>query len=501
MEKKELLRKFYAGLDQIYTLTCIHAGLEWDQQVYMPPKAAGTRGKQLELIETLRHAKVTSPEYIKITNDLFEQIDSLEYADRVNVRETHRHLERQQKLPSEFVGRKALACSEAFDKWTRARPAGDYGYVSSSLKTVIDLNKEEADLIGYEGSPYNALLDSYEPYAKLEVIKPILLRLSEALSRMLPTIEPLFERVEEIDGDFPEETQAELCKWAMQALGFDFEGGRLDKSQHPFCSTLGTGDQRITTRYSCTNFLSALYGTVHETGHALYEMGLLERFHGTPMGFAASLGVHESQSRFFENMIGRSRQFCVFLHGHLREFFPDFHHKSSPEMLWKMLNKVKPTFIRVEADEITYSLHVVIRMLLEEQLLTGSLAVSELPEAWNSLYAEYLGIQPKNVREGVLQDVHWYSGLIGYFPTYALGNLYGALMLTGLKRDLPDYLSDVENGIFERIVQWFRKNVHEKGMQFTGPELVEQISALPFNEEPFLEYLKEKFAPSSPRGE
>ncbi len=493
MEKSDLLKKFYRGLEEIYTLTCVHAVLEWDQQVNIPPKAAKSRARQLELVETLRHARVTSPEYSETVKTLFEQIDSLDYADMINVRESHRHLVRQEKLSTEFVGRKALACSEAFDKWTRARPDGDFGAVITPLKTVIELHREEADLVGYEGSPYNALLDSYEPYGKLEVIKPVLIRLSEELSRMLQEIKPKFEDVQDMNGDFPEDVQSQLCRSIIKTLGFDFDAGRIDQSHHPFCSTLGTGDLRITTRYSRRNFLSALYGTIHETGHALYEMGLPEKWHGTPMGFAASLGVHESQSRFFENMIGRSIQFCKFLHEKLGEFFPDFHRKSSPAVLWRILNRVKPTFIRVEADEVTYSLHVVIRLLLEEQLLAGALAVEELPEAWNSLYDEYLGIKPLTARDGVLQDVHWYSGLVGYFPTYALGNLYGAFMLKALERDIPQYGADVETGSFAGILQWFQTHVHEKGMQFTGPQLVEQLSGEEFSERPFLNYLEGKF--------
>ncbi|NMC64084.1 MAG: carboxypeptidase M32, partial [SAR324 cluster bacterium] len=484
---------FYKQLDEIHTLGCIYALLEWDQQVYMPPAAAAGRAKQIEFIEKLRHSKLTDRIFLQTTQALFDNLESLDYAHKVNVRETHRLCQRQQKLSEDFVGKKALACAHAYDLWTQAKPVSDFSIVKSALQQIVELSCEEAEQVGYADTRYDALLDVFEPGATLNSVKPLLVRLGESLAKFSLKLQARFQDSPGIDGDFPEDQQEELAVFVMKQLGFDFQEGRLDMSAHPFCSTLGTGDQRVTTRYLRNNFLSALYGVIHETGHALYEMGLPEEFHGTPMGTAVSLGVHESQSRFFENILCRSMEFCKFLHKHLQKFFPDFYEKSSPEDLWTVLNKVSPSYIRIEADEVTYSLHIIIRMLLEEQLINEKIPIEELPEAWNALYTTYLGITPRSDKEGVLQDVHWYSGLIGYFPTYALGNLYGAYMLDSMKVVIPDYLKDVEEGKFGNILGWLRKNVHEKGMQYTGTQLVENLSGKPFSEDAFIAYIKEKF--------
>lgn len=493
METQKLLESLYRELREIYALGCVHALLEWDQQVNLPPAGAASRAAQIEITETIRHVKSTSPEFLRIICELHDNLDSLSYADRVNVREVHRNAMRQQKLPAEFVGRKALASSMAFEAWVQARASQDFSAALPALQEVITLNRQEADLVGFEDTPYDALLDVYEPGVTLAMIKPVFLRLSSRLSDMLPAVQKQFEETPSVEGDFPEESQREFVVHIMNIMGFDFDQGRLDTSIHPFCSTTGTGDQRITTRYSRQNLFSALYGTMHETGHALYEMGLPEEYHGTPMGSAASLGVHESQSRFFENILGKSRQFCTFLHRELGTWFPEFQARTDPETLWQMINKVTPSLIRVEADEVTYSLHVIIRTLLEVQMLDGTLLLRDLPEAWDALYMQYLGIRPQTPGEGVLQDVHWYSGLVGYFPTYVLGNLYGAYMRECLTSDKPDHLQEVGQGNFRSVLEWLRRNVHEKGMQFRGPELVEKISGRPFSEEPFIDYLRKKF--------
>ena len=493
MDEKKLLEGFYSKLSLLHTLEGIFALLDWDQQVMLPPEASEDRGKQLAYVESLRHQKLTSPDFIRTVAELYQALDTLEWPDKVNVRETHRTIERQIKLPEKFVARKAIEFSASFDAWSKAMPKGDYAAVAPHLEKIVAINKEEAELVGYTGSPYNALLDVFEPGMTIEIAKPVLLRLGEALSQMLPEITRRFENTPALVGTFPEEKQYELCKRISLDLGFTMAEGRLDKSAHPFSTRAGNKDHRITVRYIDDFYLSAVYSVIHETGHSLYEMGLPERYLGTPMGTAVSLGIHESQSRFFENIIGRSRAFCSYLYNVASSLFPEAHSGLNADDLWMIANKVQPSLVRIEADEVSYSLHIVIRMLLEEKLISGELTVKDLPAAWDEMYEKYLGLRPKSPREGVMQDVHWYSGMLGYFPTYALGNIYGASMLGILNKDLPGWPADVKEGNFKTVLHWLRTHVHEKGMQLKATELIKEISGHDLDEKPFLFYLRGKF--------
>jgi len=274
-------------------------------------------------------------------------------------------------------------------------------------------------------------------------------------------------------------------------LGFAFDAGRLDTTAHPFMTTLGPRDFRITTRYNESNFLPGLYGAIHETGHALYEMGLPPERVGTPLGEAVSCSIHESQSRMWENLVGRSRPFSVYLSGRVKEFFPDF--RLSPDELWRHANRVQPSLIRVEADEVTYGQHIVIRMILELALVEGEISVADLPGAWDDLYEKYLGVRPADYRDGVMQDVHWYSGSLGYFPTYALGNLYGAMMLQAAREAIPDLDGRIEQGEFCGLLSWLRESVHQHGMRYRGPELIRRIAGQELSAGQFVDYLEVKF--------
>jgi carboxypeptidase Taq len=269
--------------------------------------------------------------------------------------------------------------------------------------------------------------------------------------------------------------------------------GRLDKAHHPFESSLGPKDIRITTRYFRDNYLSSLFSTMHEAGHALYEQGLPEKYKGTPLGNSISLGIHESQSRFWENIIGRSREFAHYLADLLPEYLPAELAQISEQDIWKQTNWVKPSLIRVEADEVTYSLHVVIRMLLEEQLITGSLKIADLPDAWAQMYKKYLDVTVPDNKDGVLQDVHWYGGSLGYFPTYALGNLFGAMMTTEIRKSIADFDNRIKTGDFKPVLAWLRTNVHEQGMRYSSVDLIKRISGKDISEKPFIDYIKNKF--------
>ncbi len=489
----DALNRFYLALREVFNWTCIYDTLDWDQKVMMPVEAADHRVEQLELLSSVIHGKTTDPKFLETVDGLYSNKGALNEKDLVNVRECKRQLDRARKLPVKFVAERTKAAATSFQVWTEARAKNDWQAVEPHLTKVVQLARKEADYLGYEQNPYDALLDGYEPGARLSVVKPLLSSLGQGLTELIPSISAKFKNTPSIEGDFPEETQHKLGSYLAKQFGYNFQRGRLDTTHHPFATTLGVRDVRITTHFYRNDFLSSVFSILHETGHALYELGLPEEHRGTPLGSAISLGIHESQSRLWENIIGRSRQYSHFLHRTLKDYFPEVPKRFTPETLWAGINIVTPSFIRIEADEVTYSLHVIVRMLLEEQLISGELAVADLPNAWNDLYKKYLGITPPDYNFGVMQDSHWYGGSIGYFPTYALGNLYGAMMIKVAERDIPTLWQQVEEGVFLPLLNWLNENVFRHGMTYTGPELIKKITGQELNERPFLEYVKAKF--------
>jgi len=493
MSTTENLKLFYNRLSELYRLRCISALLDWDHQVYMPSGAAQARADQQEYFSITIHNKTVDPEFLRAVDELNDVRDSLELADQVNVREIKRQVDIERKLPEEFTAEFSQTSSLSYSAWVKARPENDFKAVQPYLEKLVRLNRRFCDLVGYEEHPYDALLDQHDPGLKTSVVKPLLTGLGEDLRRIIPQIAEKFEGLGELSGHFTQGSQHELCKKVAADLGFSFEIGRLDTTAHPFMTTLGPRDFRITTRYFEDNFLRALYGTIHESGHALYEMGLPTEYAGTPMGEAISSSIHESQSRIWENPVGRSREFCSYLSKLLPDYFHEEAKALDPEMLWRYANRVEPSLIRIEADEVTYCQHIVIRMLLEEPLVTGDLSVSDLPAAWNEHYEKYLGIRPPDMKDGVMQDVHWYGGSLGYFPSYALGNLYNAMMMEAAHASIPGLSTQIERGDFTSMLGWLRENVHRHGMRYRGPELIKNITGKELSAKAFVEYLKVKF--------
>lgn len=493
MSEERGLQFFYDRLREMFNLQCIEALLGWDQQVYMPPRSAQARADQQEYISCLAHQRATDPEFCRVVDELAEVRDTLSEVDQVNVREIKRGLDIERKLPEDFVAEFAQASSTGYSVWAEARPKNDWYAVQPVLEKIFELSRRRADLVGYEEHPYDALLDIYEPGMKLSQVKPLLLDLADQLKTIIPPIARRFSDEGRLEGHFDKDCQHRFVSKVAGSLGFDFQQGRLDTTAHPFMTSMGPHDFRITTRYNEANLLGGLYGTMHETGHALYEMGLPAERAGTPRGEAVSLGIHESQSRFWENLVGRSHEFCGYLIGVMREFFPDQTGSLSAEDLWKRVNHVEPSLIRVEADEVTYNQHIVIRMLLEERLITRDLSVSDLPGAWDDLYEEYLGVRSPDFKDGVMQDMHWYTGGVGYFPTYSLGNLYGAMMMQTAREALPDMSRQIESGEFAPLLGWLRENVHQYGMTYRAHELIRHITGCDLSDQPFVEYLKKKF--------
>lgn len=493
MNIEETKKDFYDRLSEIYKIGCIAGLLDWDQRVYMPTKAAEARAEQIEYLSLMLHKKSTDPELLRIVDELNEVKDSLPIEDQVNIREMKRALDIERKLPPEYVSEMTNAATMGYSTWVGARPKNDFKAVEPYLERIVELSRKRADLVGYTEHPYDALLDIYEPGAKLSWVKPLLLDLAEQLREIIPQISEKFAGLKPLEGNFPTNAQAKLCHNVAEKLGFSFESGRFDITAHPFMTTLGPADFRITSRYDESDMLPSLYSTIHETGHALYELGMDPKWAGTPMAQAVSLGIHESQSRMWENLVGRSREFMGYLTPVVKEFFPEQLSSVTPDELWMQVNRVHPSLIRTEADEVTYSQHIVIRMLLEEALITGELKVADAPAAWNDLYKKYLGVTPPDYKNGVMQDVHWYHGGIGYFPTYALGNLYGAMMMTAAKAALPNMSDQISKGDFGGLLGWLRENVHKHGMRYKGPELIKNISGSDLSAKPFVDYLKAKF--------
>lgn len=477
--------KFYKALKEIANLDGISALLDWDQQVYMPKEGGENRSAQLELIALLRHEKLTNPELKEAALTLNQLRDATE-EDLVNAQGMIRVIERETKLPASFVAEKSRASSAAFQNWLEAKPSKNFNLVKEPLSKIVELAKLEVSLVGYDEHPYDALLDQYEWGGRVSWVYPALQHLGQEL---IPLVQELSEKTKSWKHDnFPMSIteQQKLNESVMQVMGMKETSSRLDKSAHPFCTTIGLNDYRITTRFDESNFLAALLSTLHETGHSIYEVGLPTEWRGTPCGSAVSLGVHESQSRFYENMIGRSTQFSKYLARTLNK-------TSEDKTYWQALNRVSPSLIRVEADEVSYSLHVLLRLELEIKLIEGDLAVSDLPSAWNEMYKKYLGISPNHDGEGVLQDVHWYSGSIGYFSTYVLGNIYSGMLREKMLQDIPNMYQEVESGEFANICSWLEKKVHSQGQRYEPRILIEQIADKKITAKPFVQYIKEKF--------
>ena len=492
MSLAEKLERFYLTLSEIHRLNGVLALLDWDMHVTMPSGGAASRAAQEEAIARLIHGKTTEPAFVEVVHELFSNLPALGGNDQVNVRETKRIIDRAAKLPDEFVGERSRIAALSYATWVKARAENDFAAAAPFLKKLIDFARQEAELIGYEECKYDALLDGFEPYARLSKVKPLLLNLGRSLQQLIPRIRELQKDGQDWKGGALDRgKQGKLCCRVAGDFGYDFSSGRLDPTAHPFETKIGSGDVRITTRYDEADFLSALYSTMHETGHALYELGLPLRYEGTPRGASISLGIHESQSRFWENIIGRSRSFSYYLADVLKDFL------SPPlpeaEALWQRLNRVTPSLIRVEADEVTYSLHVVIRLLLEEELIESRLNVEDLPKAWNEHYEKFLGLRPGSDKDGVLQDVHWYQGAFGYFPTYALGNLYGAMLLKQMQSDLPALDDNVRNGHFQPLRNWLSERIYSHGMKYPAADLIKQITGNELSEQPFLAYVSDKF--------
>jgi carboxypeptidase Taq len=465
--------------------------LEWDQETLMPPRGAAARGRVLATLAAARHERLTAPELRAALEDFAAEVapdsDDAAQADRA------RHeIDRASRIPAELASAEAAAQSAALVSWQAARAARDFSLFAPDLRRLLAIVREKAAAwAGAQGRPYDALLDEFEPGTTEAALLPLFAGLRAELAPLIAQVAASGLVVDEsaARGAFPPEAQRRFGEMAAAAIGFDFKAGRLDRAAHPFCSGFGPGDVRLTWRWQEDDFRPAFFGILHEAGHGLYEQGLPPAWEATPLGDAAGLGAHESQSRLWENAVGRTRGFWKWA---LRRW-PEFFSAPAPELerLWPALHACRPSLIRVEADEATYNLHVIARFELERRLFSGALEVDELPAAWNAQYQDLLGIVPQHDGEGVLQDIHWAMGGFGYFPSYTLGNLMAAQLYAAAERDLGGGLETAfASGEFSPLHSWLHRHVHSHGRRRSSAELIRRATGADLSPAPLLSTLR-----------
>ena len=495
---KAIYEQLIDHLKQTALLASCASVLSWDEQTYMPAGGSQLRANQLALLAGLIHERTIAPQVgewlsaLESSNDLGDPDGPM----AVNVRETRRRYDRASKLPRQLVEDISRTTTLAQQAWVDARKNADFPSFQPWLEKVVALKRDEAEAIGYgDGVPYDALLDEYEPGATAEQIAAVFFPLRNELTALAGAIRESGRRpdVTLLTRRYPIDAQREFGIAAARAIGFDFHSGRLDVAPHPFCSGVGPGDCRLTTRFDEHHFPGAFFGTLHEAGHGIYDQGLDPEAFGTPMGESVSLGVHESQSRLWENFVGRSRAFWQHFFEPARKAFPEALGDVSLDEFYWAVNDVRPSFIRVEADEVTYNLHIMLRFELEPALIAGDLKPQDVPAAWNEKFTEFLGITPPDDAQGCLQDIHWSAGLIGYFPTYALGNMYAAQFFEAARRELGDLDAQFAAGEFEPLRTWLNRNIHRRGKQYRAHHLIEVVTGQPLSHAPLMRHLHGKF--------
>ncbi|HZW03362.1 MAG TPA: carboxypeptidase M32 [Anaerolineaceae bacterium] len=494
MEEKYQRLKQLVG--EAWDLQVASAIASWDMQVYMPPAGAEERSQVLGTLASLIHDKSTAPEIGELLNDLqplaAQNPDSLEAG---LIKRLQRLYDKETRVPRELVAEFARITGQAYEIWMRARATCDFELFRPYLERIVELRREYANLFAPYDHIYDPLLDDFEPGMKTRDVQEIFTILRQ---EQVELVKAISQRPQVEDGflhlEYPEQQQWDFGVEVATRLGFNWKAGRQDRSAHPFTTSFGIDDVRITTRFIPDQMSSALFSTMHEGGHALYQLGLDKALARTPLADGASLAVHESQSRMYENLVGRSRAFWRFFYPRLQEVFPSQLGGVDMETFYRGINKVEPSLIRVEADEATYNLHVMLRLELEIAMLEGRLAIKDLPEAWNERMQEYLGLTPPDVAKGVLQDVHWSGGSLGYFPTYSLGNLVSVQLFERLRQDVPDLDEQMARGEFGALLEWLREHVHKYGARYEPQELVERVTGSKITPHPYLRYLREKYS-------
>jgi carboxypeptidase Taq len=491
------LNDLKARLAEVDDLENAAALLEWDQLTMMPPGGAVERADQSATLQKIAHEKFTSDQIGGLLADLGAEFRDAppENDDAALVRVAARLFRRKTQIPPELVAEMFQATSLGQSIWAQARADNNFLDFLPQLEKIFDLKRQEAACFPEAASPYDALLDEYEPGANTAQVRAMFDELKRELPPLVQAIAEKSTGAEDaiLHGDYDEPAQWALSMRAVEQLGYDFKQGRQDKTVHPFETSFGLHDVRITNRVRRDHLTACLMGSLHECGHALYDLGYPDKYARSPLGHSASLGIHESQSRLWENLVGRSRGYWQFFFPQLKAAFPQQLAAHSSESFYRAVNTVRPTLIRVEADEVTYNLHALLRFELEVDLLEGRLQAKHAPEAWNAKVKNYLGLVVTEDRLGVLQDTHWAGGLIGYFPTYTIGNLASAQLFNKAVADLPSIPDDIAHGRFGTLLGWLRQNVHQHARKYLPADLIHIATGQPLGAQPYLAYLKKKY--------
>lgn len=468
--------------------------LNWDQEVFMPEKGAQQRAQQISTLSGIAHELSTDKSYGKLLLNL-KNDSTLNKTEQLNINESLKNFERNNKYSTEFVQQMSKAISEAFIAWQAAKQKNDFSIFAPKLKTLVKLKREECELLGYKNHPYNAQLDLYEPGATVADLDVLF---KDVKNELVPFVQEIAKAKQNEDGlmynCYEKTKQLKFTEDLLEQMGYDFKAGRQDISSHPFTTNFGSLDVRVTTRVDENNLNEIIWSSIHEGGHALYEQGLLAENYGLPAGSYLSLGIHESQSRLWENNVGRSIGYWTFNFKKLQEIFPENLKNYKPIDFYKAMNIVKPSLIRTNADELTYHFHVLIRYEIEKELIAGNIEVEELPAIWNKKYKDYLNIDVPSDSKGVLQDIHWSHGSFGYFPTYSIGSFYAAQFFNQAKKEMPSLEKDIENGNLIPLLNWLREKIHIHGRLFAANDLCEKITGEKLNFKYFLEYAKIKYS-------
>ena len=493
MGTAELYENYVRKMHRIADVRHASAVLQWDQETHLPPKGAAFRGQQISTLSEISHQLFSEEELGNLLQELLGN-DGLLPEQKRNVERTHEDYVKNKKYTAAFVRALSEQVNKAIHAWIDSRKKNSFAVFEKDLAALIELKKQEAELLGYQEHPYNALLDEYEKGCTVQL-------LDKTFNGLLPTLRNLLERIEakpQVDDaflkqHFPRQQQWDWGMHLIRELNFDFEAGRQDISEHPFSTSFNPKDVRITTRVDENDFGNMTWSCIHETGHALYEQGLPEQSYGLPLGEACSYSIHESQSRLWENNVGRNKKFWKHFYPQLREVFPNQFKSVELDDFYRGINKVQPSFIRTEADEITYHFHVFIRYELEKSLLGNTLEAKDIPAFWNEQYRKLLGVAVPDDRKGCLQDVHWSHGSFGYFPTYSLGSLYAAQFYSTANQQLPALEREMEEGKTLSLLQWLREKVHSRGRYFTSEDLCQEITGKTLDVSYFVNYLLDKY--------
>ena len=493
--KNNTIKKLIKHYKEISLLGKINGLLNWDLNVNLPEKAGKFRAEQISYLTKTISDKWLDKEFRKN----LEQVDkekNLSLEEKAVVRNLKHSSKYYFRVPQKVIVDFSRVTAEAFIAWRQAKEDNKFILFEPHLKKIVSFNQKIAGYIGYKDNPYDALLDLYEPGLTFGEGKSIFSILTREIVPLVKKIKKSrFSKVDQslFEKDYPVEFQKKIAEFVLQKIGYDFDAGRQDVSAHPFTTELGEGDVRLTNRYSSNSFIESLMVAMHEGGHGLYEQGVNLEYSMTPLEGGVSLGIHESQSRFWENQIGRSWEFIRYIEPVLSVFYPKQLAKEDANSLYRLFNMVSPSLIRVEADEVTYNLHIAIRFEIEEALLNDRISVASLPQVWGEKMKKYLGVVPNKDSEGVLQDVHWSHGLMGYFPTYTLGNLYAAQFANKIGKDL-DMKKLILEGNFGEILAWYRQKIHKYGSLYWPDELVKKVTGEKLNPKFFLNYLVDKYS-------